>query len=706
VNLIKRMVMKRCIYGVDLNPMAVELAKLSLWLDSFTVGAPLSFLDHHLKCGNSLIGATVEEVRTALEGEQKGPDFHLSLLSSQFTGLMQAVRLMQEVGELSDATIPELEASQTRYIQAIDQLAPFKALLDVWVSEYFGNKSAQEVLKQTPETVEKAIRYLLEGNDQFDNKGKDALQIVQNALQISKEWRFFHWELEFPEVWYKGGKRHPNGGFDAVIGNPPYVNANELNKILSPFEKPFWKKRFESASGAYDLYVLFLEQAIKLTKEQGLCSLITPNKFLAAPYAVSFREYFSKAAKLLRLLDVSHVRVFEDPSIYPVVTVIEHCMPKDNYQIIVDRPIITGDNWISKITSQDSKHLDALPDKIWGFLVSGYLPLILKAQTISVYLNDVSTVRASSTTSEADNYEKALSNAGGNNKMKYVNTGLIDRYVILWGEVLLTHKRTTFITPYLSITPPLVSTERIRQYHKSKIIFAKIAKRIEACLDQTGEYASANTNFVYDSVYDLRYLLAVLNSDFLNFIYECYFGALRMSGGYFQFQAPQLKVLPIRRIFFTTPARERQAQVAALQRLYQEGDFPKLLEAVETCLPRDENGEFLAFTRSIPTKQAIEEGVFTEEQAEQWALEPDDPSGYDQQGRPLERSDVVHDLLAYLAEQMIEMHRQKRRIIERFWTDLEGVTDPETFKKFEESRSARWPEVRRVARLWTQNLTL
>jgi len=59
VNLIKRMVMKRCIYGVDLNEMAVELAKLSLWLDSFTLGAPLSFLDHHLKCGNSLIGTNV-----------------------------------------------------------------------------------------------------------------------------------------------------------------------------------------------------------------------------------------------------------------------------------------------------------------------------------------------------------------------------------------------------------------------------------------------------------------------------------------------------------------------------------------------------------------------------------------------------------------------------------------------------------------------
>src|SRR5208283_3051876 len=72
VNLLKRHVLKRCIYGVDLNPMAVELAKVSLWLDCFTLGAPLSFLDHHMRCGNSLIGVSVEEVRQAIEGDAVG----------------------------------------------------------------------------------------------------------------------------------------------------------------------------------------------------------------------------------------------------------------------------------------------------------------------------------------------------------------------------------------------------------------------------------------------------------------------------------------------------------------------------------------------------------------------------------------------------------------------------------------------------------
>src|SRR2546427_11725460 len=99
VNLLKRHVLKRCIYGVDLNPMAVELAKVSLWLDCFTLGAPLSFLDHHMKCGNSLIGGSVQEVQDSLGS---------GLWGNQFTYLLDATQLMRKVGELSDVTEQEV----------------------------------------------------------------------------------------------------------------------------------------------------------------------------------------------------------------------------------------------------------------------------------------------------------------------------------------------------------------------------------------------------------------------------------------------------------------------------------------------------------------------------------------------------------------------------------------------------------------------
>ncbi len=96
VALLKRAVLKRCVYGVDLNAMAVELAKVSLWLDAFTLGAPLSFLDHHLKWGNSLIGARIRRGAAALEGAANAV-----LRSNKFAGVMLATDLMRQV-ELSE----------------------------------------------------------------------------------------------------------------------------------------------------------------------------------------------------------------------------------------------------------------------------------------------------------------------------------------------------------------------------------------------------------------------------------------------------------------------------------------------------------------------------------------------------------------------------------------------------------------------------
>src|SRR5207249_4992130 len=114
INLLKRQVLKRCIYGVDLNPMAVELAKVSLWLNCFTLGAPLSFLDHHLRSGNSLIGVSVQEVREAIEGRGMSVDSsdtrsQFSLFGSRFAGLLLATDLMRHVGEMSDVTSAQVK---------------------------------------------------------------------------------------------------------------------------------------------------------------------------------------------------------------------------------------------------------------------------------------------------------------------------------------------------------------------------------------------------------------------------------------------------------------------------------------------------------------------------------------------------------------------------------------------------------------------
>ena len=382
-------------------------------------------------------------------------------------------------------------------------------------------------------------------------------------------------------------------------------------------------KVFNSAVGAYDLYILFFEQAVKLTHKGRLCSMITPNKFLSAPYAVGFRDYLCKNIKLIRLLNVSRVRVFDDPSIYPIVSVVENTVPTGSYEILVEAPQSLSSRAEATVFTQDSSNLTALPEKIWGFLLSESLPLVLKAQKISASLDECATVRASSTAAEADGYADALLGAPHAKTKKFFNTGLIDRYSSLWGVFPLTHKGRLIACPYLDLSNPHVPDERKAQYSKPKLVFAKMATRIEAFLDETGEYASANTNFAYDSKYDLHYLVALLNSKLMAELYAAYFGALRMSGGYFQFQAPQLRVLPIRQVEFTTPPAERKRLATKARALFES---------------------------SLSTKaDAILDFTETELAAN--------------------RADVIHDFLAYLAGQMADLNKNKTTV-RAFLTDL------------------------------------
>jgi hypothetical protein len=114
--------------------MAVELAKVSLWLDCFTLGAPLSFLDHHLRCGNSLIGVTVDEVDKATRTGQ----LHL-LSGSSFEALKQSVAGMVTIGELPDITIAQVTESRATYYRALSGVGSAKRVLDVYTSQWFGN---------------------------------------------------------------------------------------------------------------------------------------------------------------------------------------------------------------------------------------------------------------------------------------------------------------------------------------------------------------------------------------------------------------------------------------------------------------------------------------------------------------------------------------------------------------------------------------
>src|SRR5713226_59955 len=245
VNLIKRMVMKRCIYGVDLNPMAMELAKLSLWLDSFTLGAPLSFLDHHLKCGNSLIGA-------------RDVQAHLPPGSVRRNEFLQAMGNLLQVAEITDATASEVEQSRQLYHDAVKWLHPTKERVNVQIAKHFipmGNEGM---------TMEWAYRDKRETDDPL---AKPSLDNFFAAQAVAAEKRFFHRGLEFSEVFFERHGERENPGFDAVVGNPPYGNLGDINYLRVSF--PTTRKNL-------DVYVAFIEQALAISARQGWVSYIIP----------------------------------------------------------------------------------------------------------------------------------------------------------------------------------------------------------------------------------------------------------------------------------------------------------------------------------------------------------------------------------------------------------------------------------------------
>ena len=207
VNLLKRHVLKRCIYGVDINPMAVELAKVSLWLDCFTLGAPLSFLDHHFRWGNSLIGVTVEEIDKIRA--EKGQ--LLLSASSDWQGLLQAIQGMIEVGGLPDVTSAQVARSRTTYKSALSNLENFKKILNIHTARWFVEAPNGNGKGKKAKPKEDPFDSILKSGDLFEwSHGKKAplldvepyRTLLSNSASASKEKRFFHWELEFPEVFY------------------------------------------------------------------------------------------------------------------------------------------------------------------------------------------------------------------------------------------------------------------------------------------------------------------------------------------------------------------------------------------------------------------------------------------------------------------------------------------------------------------------
>jgi len=331
------------------------------------------------------------------------------------------------------------------------------------------------------------------------------------------------------------------GVFDIVIGNPPYISGLEASKNIDNRIRDEYKKQFTSATGTYDIYLLFFEKGLKLLKNNSFLTFITPSKYLSANYSIDFRKMIVEKYSLNKITDFSKIKVFESAAVSTLVTLFSNKKQVDEINTIFVKNLNFTDNLNYK---NNKSLLTIFPENLWGMLLSENIKIIENIIKKSNYLKDFAEINACTTANEADKFEKLLQNNYEKNSLKFVNNGSIDRYESLWGKKAI---KKTMLEPYLDLKK-IKNDRREKMFLKPKLIFVKLSKHPEILIDINGEYASANTNMVFDvKNYDLKFLGGFFNSKLFEFLYGTLFGGLSMFGT-FQFQAPQIRICLIPKI--------------------------------------------------------------------------------------------------------------------------------------------------------------
>jgi hypothetical protein len=363
----KRRIAESCVYGVDLNPLAVELAKLSVWLKTVS-RTPLGFLDHHLRCGDSLLGTWLDRLpQVAAPGRRAVPDPRLTAASpgpagrpardkrgqvvahqlpltfahDLATSLAAAIADIAAIEGVSTDTLDAAREKERRWREIADRIMPpYRHVADLWLAPWFGVDLDQDTYARAIDLPAEAERL------------RAAHAAVLDPL------RPFHWELEFPDVFFDAdGHRRPDAGFDAVVGNPPWERiklqeneffaarsqaiahaprASDRKRLIAELPRTdpvLWRDYeairarkeqvlgFVQRSGLFPLmgrgdtntYAVFAERALDLVAPHGRTGLLVPSGIATDATTQHFFQRLVEQQGLVELLDFENRRkVFED----------------------------------------------------------------------------------------------------------------------------------------------------------------------------------------------------------------------------------------------------------------------------------------------------------------------------------------------------------------------------------------------------------
>lgn len=347
--LARRDILRYCIYAVDLNPMAIELAKVSLWINGAVEDLPLNFLDHHFKSGNSILGTFPASIKDGI------PDEAFKAINGENSEIASQLRKINKTQKESKITIIDkflFEPKTQVKISEFNELrhVPEKTKEDV----VFKRRRYRELIKSEGYNSQKQLYdtwlscYVWSFTNEWKNAPTQAIlnlisdgslyavdsKVLTKISTLSDKYSFFHWYLEFPDV-FSGN----DPGFDVIIGNPPFISYHGRNIVnIDKKELNFYKSNFTTlAKSRPNSYIFFLENVMKnLLRKNGILGFVIDHTFGDLP------SYKSARIKLLRSFSIlSYVTSinFQSASVDVSLITIKRKKPRNDQKLIwVENP--------------------------------------------------------------------------------------------------------------------------------------------------------------------------------------------------------------------------------------------------------------------------------------------------------------------------------------------------------------------------------
>lgn len=535
-------VVESSIYGVDLNSLAVELAKLSLWLTCISSDQPLNFLDHHLRCGNSLVGTKIDELNSL--PSRKDDQAELFEIKDLKGELKRAVESLSHIRWTASDGLASVKGKETEWkLEVHDRLAPFRAIADLRNSFEFGLKFDDATYREI------AVDLMTNGSGSLSGGISTQYgELWENHFKLKQQYNYFHWELEFPDAFDDDDQQN---GFDAVMGNPPYVLLQGENRDIVLLD--YCRTTYPASAYKLDTYHLFIEKGIRLGTDYSIFSMITPANFLTNNYAKRLRHHIMKTTTIDHLL-VINGDVFPNVSVDSAIFVFNRNLSANSFDVIhcdLHNNKLEKTTRFNVLQSKASINGQALFTAASG---SRLRQVWDKIQHNTDFLGEIARVNFGKQLRHRKKYKsdvielKPEDNMPESYKQCYTGVDVI-KYYLKWGNLICFDD---------TIAKRGGCWDNAIQNAKRKIITRQIGQFPIFALDTKG-HQCLNTVFMIllqSSDLDVKYVLGVLNSQLIKKYWMERFYDHRKT--FPKIKGTYLKLLPIRIIDFTNSTDKSQ----------------------------------------------------------------------------------------------------------------------------------------------------